>query len=127
MHDRLLIAGEKEGKAQIKVYTRKGTFTGTTIPSRCFQSEAERIILYECVSTEGPLSRPTSPNEKTPSTPSTAPTCRMSGRSVTITWQHRRRQTVDMPPFQGVRKCLTFGVLTSGTARVPSAGALAAR
>jgi 3-phytase len=52
-HDRLLIAEEKEGEAQIKVYTLNGTFTGETIPSRYFRSEAEGIMLYECGDTDG--------------------------------------------------------------------------
>lgn len=47
-HDRLLIAEEKEGEAQIKVYSLDGEFTGTTISSRYFQREAEGIMLYEC-------------------------------------------------------------------------------
>jgi 3-phytase len=52
-HDRLLIAEEKEGEAQIKVYTLDGTFTGTTISSDYFQSEAEGIMLYECGAADG--------------------------------------------------------------------------
>lgn len=52
-HDRLLIAEEKEGEAQIKVYTLDGTFTGTTISSEYFQSEAEGIMLYECGPDDG--------------------------------------------------------------------------
>jgi 3-phytase len=52
-HNRLLVAEEKEGEAQIKVYTPDGTFTGDTIPSRYFQHEAEGIVLYECSDTEG--------------------------------------------------------------------------
>jgi 3-phytase len=52
-HDRLLIAEEKEGEAQIKVYTLDGTFTGTTISSDYFQSEAEGIMLYECGTEDG--------------------------------------------------------------------------
>jgi 3-phytase len=47
-NQRLLIAEEKEGEAQIKVYTLDGAFTGETIPSRYFQSEAEGIMLYNC-------------------------------------------------------------------------------
>jgi 3-phytase len=47
-HDRLLIAEEKEGESQIKVYTLDGTFTGTTIASSYFPHEAEGIMLYEC-------------------------------------------------------------------------------
>jgi 3-phytase len=52
-HDRLLVAEEKEGEAQIKVYTLDGTFTGTTISSDYFQSEAEGIMLYECGTADG--------------------------------------------------------------------------
>ncbi len=52
-HDRLLIAEEKEGEAQIKVYTLDGTFTGTTISPDYFRSEAEGITLYECGGTSG--------------------------------------------------------------------------
>ncbi|PSQ96794.1 MAG: hypothetical protein BRD55_05850 [Bacteroidetes bacterium SW_9_63_38] len=52
-HDRLLIAEEKEGEAQIKVYTLDGTFTGTTISSDYFQHEAEGIVLYECGAADG--------------------------------------------------------------------------
>ncbi len=52
-HDRLLIAEEKEGEAQIKEYTLDGTFTGETIPSRYFRSEAEGIVLYECGTADG--------------------------------------------------------------------------
>ncbi|WP_199774309.1 phytase [Salinibacter altiplanensis] len=52
-HDRLLIAEEKEGEAQIKVYTLDGTFTGTTISSEYFRHEAEGIMLYECGDTDG--------------------------------------------------------------------------
>ncbi len=52
-HGRLLIAEEMEGEAQIKVYTLDGTFTGETIPSRYFQTEAEGIMLYDCVGGEG--------------------------------------------------------------------------
>lgn len=52
-NDRLLIAEEKAGEAKIKVYTLDGTFTGETIPSRYFQSEAEGIMLYECAGSGG--------------------------------------------------------------------------
>lgn len=52
-HDRLLIAEEKEGEAQIKVYTLDGTFAGETIPSQYFRSEAEDIMLYECGGDDG--------------------------------------------------------------------------
>lgn len=52
-NNRLLIAEEKEGEAQIKIYTLDGEFTGDTIPSQYFQSEAEGIILYECTDRGG--------------------------------------------------------------------------
>jgi 3-phytase len=47
-HDRLLIAEEKEGESQIKVYTLDGTFTGDTIGRAYFPNEAEGIMLYRC-------------------------------------------------------------------------------
>lgn len=47
-NNRLLIAEEREGESQIKVYTLNGTFTGTTIASSYFSHEAEGIMLYEC-------------------------------------------------------------------------------
>ncbi len=45
---RLLIAEEQEGASQIKIYTLDGEFTGETIPTRYFPSEAEGIVLYAC-------------------------------------------------------------------------------
>jgi 3-phytase len=52
-NNRLLIAEETEGEAQIKVYTLDGRFTGETIASRYFQSEAEGIMLYGCSENSG--------------------------------------------------------------------------
>lgn len=47
-NDRLLIAEEREGESQIKVYDLNGRFRNETIPTRFFPHEAEGIVLYRC-------------------------------------------------------------------------------
>jgi 3-phytase len=50
---RLLIAEEQPGASMLKDYTLDGRFTGRTVESRYFASQAEGIVLYECGPRDG--------------------------------------------------------------------------